>query len=149
MVRATQKLAKGSGFAVVGSWTARIGEGEPERLGLLMNGRFVRAQHLTAADSSEFSGYEVAEDKPLPVAFVVKRGVRRYKMDGDGYTKDDLLDYHATVALSGRFRTVEGVKFWLTGDKIAESATRTSPSSPGAPSFRTSCATTNVGSTSA
>jgi hypothetical protein len=116
-VREAQKLPKGSGFAVVGSWSARLGDAEPERLGLLTNGRFVRAQHLKAAEASSFSGYEIGEDKPLPVAFVVKRGVRRYKADGETYEKDELLDYHATLPLSGKFRTVDGVKYWTLSDK--------------------------------
>ena len=42
-VREVQKLARGSAMAVVGSWSARIGDGDPERFGLLTNGRFVRA----------------------------------------------------------------------------------------------------------
>lgn len=115
--RETKKLPKGSGFAVVGSWTATVGDEAPDRLGLLTNGRFVRAKDLAAFESSSFAGYEVTEEQPLPVAFVVKRGVRRFKLEGESSVKDELLEYHTTVKLAGRFRTVNGVKFWLTTEK--------------------------------
>lgn len=115
--RETKKLPRGSGFAVVGSWNASVG-GEPaERLGLLTNGRFVRAKDLTAFEASSFSGYELSEEKPLPVAFVVKRGVRRFKLEEESSVKDQPLEYHATVTLAGRFRTVGKTKFWLTTEK--------------------------------
>ncbi|HEY8943738.1 MAG TPA: L,D-transpeptidase, partial [Polyangiaceae bacterium] len=103
-----------SGFAVVGSWSAALPGSEPQRLALLTNGRFVRAEDLQAAESSTFAGLELDEDKSLPLAFVVKRGIRRYKADGDSMEKDEGLDYHAVVPLAGRFRTVSGTKYWLT-----------------------------------
>src|SRR5690606_26330926 len=40
------RLGKGSSMAVVGSWTAPDESHEPQRLGLLMTGRFVRAADL-------------------------------------------------------------------------------------------------------
>lgn len=113
-VRAVRKLPKGAGFAVVGSWSAAIEDGETERLGLLTNGRFVRAQDLAAAEHSSFSGYELGADKTLPVAFVVKRGVRRYKLDGDAPEKGEVFEYHATIPLVSRYRTINGSRFWLT-----------------------------------
>lgn len=108
-----KKLTRGSGMAIVGSWQAKVGgEGEAERLGLLTNGRFVRARDLEAARGSSFSGLPLGEERALPVAFVVKRGVSLFKPDGDHFTKAEPLDYHASVPLSGRFRTVSGTKFW-------------------------------------
>lgn len=116
-VRVIQKLAKGAGFAVVGSWSAQVGEQEPARLGLLMNGRFVRAEHLRAADASEFKGYELRSDSALPVGFVVKRQISTFKPGRAGrFEKDSSLDYHATVKLSGRHK-VAGDKYWMTADK--------------------------------
>lgn len=111
-VREVQKLPRGSTMAIVGSWQARIDGGEPERLGLLTNGRFARARDLEAVRGSTFSGYELEEGRELPVAFVVKRGVSLFKPDGDHFNKSEPLDYHATVPLSGRFRTVSGTKMW-------------------------------------
>ena len=117
-VRVTQKLSKGAGFAVVGSWSAGIGDQEPVRLGLLTNGRFVRAEHLRAAEASEFEGYEVGPDSPLPVGFVVKRGIRLFKENSAGrLEKDTLLEYHTTVRLFSRYRTFDKVRYWMTTDK--------------------------------
>lgn len=113
-VREVQKLPRGSAMAIVGSWQARIEGGEPERLGLLTNGRFARARDLEAARGSTFSGYELADGRELPVGFVVKRGVSLFKPDGERFSKAEPLDYHATVPLSGRFRTVSGTKLWAS-----------------------------------
>jgi hypothetical protein len=112
-VHEVQKLPRGSAMAIVGSWQARVGDGEPERLGLLTNGRFARARELEAVRGSSFGGYEL-EGKELPVGFVVKRGVSLFKPDGDRFVKADPLDYHATLALTGRFRTVSGTKMWAS-----------------------------------
>jgi hypothetical protein len=113
-VHEVQKLPRGSAMAVVGSWQARVGEGEAERLGLLTNGRFARARDLEAVRGSNFSGYELGEGKELPVGFVLKRGVSLFKPDGDHFSKADPLDYHTTLPLSGRFRTVSGTKLWAS-----------------------------------
>jgi hypothetical protein len=116
-VREVQKLPRGSGMAIVGSWTASVGDGQAERLGLLTNGRFVRASELEALRGSSFAGYELGEGHELPVAFVVKRGVSQFKPDGDHFIKASALDYHTTIALSGRFRTLNGVKLWTDSEE--------------------------------
>ena len=46
----------------------------------------------------------------------MKRGVRSWKLEGSEAKKGVLLDYHARLALTGRFRTVEGEKYWATTD---------------------------------
>ena len=115
-VREIRKLPKGTGLAVVGSWSARISGGEPERLGLLANGRFVRAEDLSAANPSSFEGNANAE-QPLRVAFVVKRGVRGWKLD-ELPEKRDLLDYHARLPLTGKSRSIDGTKYFEAGDAL-------------------------------
>ncbi|MGC4090974.1 MAG: L,D-transpeptidase [Polyangiaceae bacterium] len=116
-VREAQKLPRGSLMAVVGSWSARIGDGDAERFGLLTNGRFVRASELEAAHGSNFSGYSIDAEHELPVAFVVKRGVSNFKPDGDHFSKNEPLEFHQTLSLSGRFRSVSGTKLWSIDDK--------------------------------
>lgn len=117
-VKIVRPLPQSSSFAVVGSWTARIGDGEPERLGLLTNGRFVRAADLEAARSSAFAGQPLRGGKALPMAFIVKRGVRHWKLDGARPQKAEPLDYHAAVSLTGRFRTISGTKYWATEQEL-------------------------------
>ncbi|HWZ89978.1 MAG TPA: L,D-transpeptidase, partial [Polyangiaceae bacterium] len=106
------KLKRRAGMAVVGSWSARDPAGKVERLALLTNGRFVRASDLQAADASEFKGVEISKREDLPLAFVVKRGVHSFKLDGEQSEKADALSYHDVLHLSGRFHSVGDVKYW-------------------------------------
>jgi hypothetical protein len=110
------KLAKSSGMAVVGSWEAKDTEGESHQLAMMTNGRFVPAQDLEKAEMSAFAGVELGNDTTLPIAFVVKRGVRAWAVDGQKTEKRALLDYHRRVDLTGKFRTIDKVRFWEAED---------------------------------
>jgi hypothetical protein len=114
-VREVGKLKRRAGMAVVGSWSARDPGGNLERLALLTNGRFVRATDLEAADASTFKGVELTKREDLPLAFVVKRGVHSFKLDGEDAQKADALSYHDVLHLSGRFHSVGDVKYWAVG----------------------------------
>jgi len=59
---------------------------------------------------------ELTQKDDLPFAFVVKRGVNSFKLDGEASQKVDALDYHAVVRLTGRFHSVGEVKYWATSD---------------------------------
>jgi hypothetical protein len=111
-VREVGKLRRRAGMAVVGSWKARDPSGSETRLALLTSGRFVRASDLEAAKPSEFSGVELGKQAELPFAFVVKRGVRTFRLEGSEAEKGDLLEYHAKLPLSGRFRSLGQIKYW-------------------------------------
>jgi hypothetical protein len=106
------KLRRRAGMAVVGSWNAKEPSGSDARLALLTDGRFVRAADLEAAKSSDFVGVELGERAELPLAFVVKRGVRSFRLNGSDAEKGDLIEYHTELALSGRFRSLGSVKYW-------------------------------------
>jgi hypothetical protein len=111
-VREIGKLKRRSGMAVVGSWTAALPGSAPERLALLTSGKFVRAADLEAAKASDFAGVELGEKVTLPVAFVVKRGVRDFKLDGEDAAQGKDLDVHTRLELTGKYRTAHGEKFW-------------------------------------
>lgn len=115
-VAAVGRLARGSAMAVVGSWTAPDESYEPQRLGLLMTGQFVRAEDLREAAPSDFRGVSLSGDSSLPVGFVVKRGVRIWDLDGEQAKPGDELPYHTVLSLTGRFRTVSGERFYATQD---------------------------------
>ncbi|HYQ41888.1 MAG TPA: hypothetical protein VER11_07965 [Polyangiaceae bacterium] len=115
-VREVGKLRRRAGMAVVGSWSARDPEGNTQRLALLTNGRFVKAVDLEAAEPSPFHGVELSKKDDLPFAFVVKRGVHAFNLEGDTSRKVDALDYHEVVRLTGRFHSVGDVKYWATSD---------------------------------
>jgi hypothetical protein len=115
-VREVGKLKRRAGMAVVGSWSARDPEGTVQRLALLTSGRFVRASDLEAAEPSAFHGLELSKKDDLPVAFVVKRGIHSFKLDGDDSRKAGEVAYHEVVHLSGRYHNVGPVKYWATSD---------------------------------
>jgi L,D-transpeptidase catalytic domain len=110
------RLAKSTAMAIVGSWTAPDESNEPQRLALKMDGRFVRADDLVAANGSDFEGAQLSESLELPLAYVVRNGVRAWGMDGAAAVKRDELDYHSRLELTGRFRTVQGNRFWAVKD---------------------------------
>jgi hypothetical protein len=111
-VQEVGKLKRSAGMAVVGSWSANVPGGGTERLALLTSGKFVKASDLEAADPSEFSGIELDGKAGLPVGFVVKRGVRSFKLDGEDAKVADDLDIHQKLSLTGRFRSAHREKFW-------------------------------------
>ena len=115
-VKQVGKLRQDAGLAVVGSWKAKDEEGTLQRLGLMPNGLFVRAADLEANKFSDFEGLELTKDAGLPVGFVVKRGVNYFKLDKNRPEKDSDLGYHERVELSGRFRTVDKLRYWATND---------------------------------
>jgi hypothetical protein len=119
-VREVGKLRRRSGMAVVGSWKAKEPNGSEARLALLTDGRFVRASDLEAAKPSDFVGVELGKETDLPLAFVVKRGVRSFRLDGSDVEKRELVDYHSELLLSGRFRSVGGVKYWAVSRVVGE-----------------------------
>ncbi len=111
------RLAKSTVMAIVGSWTAPDESREPQRLGLKTDGHFVRAGDLEAAQGSSFSGASLTKELSLPLAFVVRRGVRAWAMDGAAAVKKDRLKFHDRLELSGRYRTIQGQRFWATKDE--------------------------------
>jgi hypothetical protein len=111
-VREVGRLKRRAGMAVVGSWKAKDPNGDEARLALLTSGRFVKAADLEASKPSEFAGVELGKDTELPVAFVVKRGVRTFRVNDNEADKGDLLEYHSQLRLSGRFRSLGNVKYW-------------------------------------
>jgi hypothetical protein len=119
-VREVSKLKRRAGMAVVGSWSARDPEGNVQRLALLTDGRFVRASDLEAAEPSTFKGVELSKREDLPLAFVVKRGVHSFKLDGEDSEKAEPLAYHDVVRLSGRFHNVGDVKYWAVPGEHAQ-----------------------------
>jgi hypothetical protein len=115
-VREVGKTPGRSGMAVVGSWTAQDPEGRTQRLAMLTNGRFVKASDLEAATPSDWKGVELGKEQQLPIAFVVKRGVRFWKIEDAQADKASEIDWHATLPLTGKYREIESLRYWATTD---------------------------------
>jgi hypothetical protein len=111
------RLPKSTVLAIVGSWTAPDESNEPQRLGLRLNGTFVKADDLEAAAGSHFKGVELGEAETLPIGWVVRRGVHLWDLDGGAPKEKGDLDYHGMLRLTGRYRTIEDEKYWaVDGD---------------------------------
>jgi hypothetical protein len=115
-VRTLSELPRQSGLAVIGSWQARDEKGSTLRLAMMTDGHFVNAEHLETNKASTFKGVQLDEQQRLPLAFVVKRGVRQWEVGKNDARKGELLDYHARVMLDGKVRSVRGERFWAARD---------------------------------
>lgn len=109
-------LPSQSGLAVVGSWQAVDPDGNTLKLAMMTNGQFVEAGKLKQAEVSGFRGVEINDTTQLPVGFVVKRGINTWKLEGGIPDKGDELTVHTVLALSGKFRTLDGLKYWELSD---------------------------------
>jgi hypothetical protein len=115
-IKPTSTMPSKSGLAVVGSWEANDPEGDTHRLAMMTNGRFVDADKLKQASVSTFVGVELNSEVQLPVGFVVKHGVNTWKLEGPTAEKQRELDVHTRLSLSGKFRTIGGIKYWELTD---------------------------------
>ncbi len=112
----TQVLKRRSGVAITRSFIWDTGEGA-RRFGLMPDGRLIPTDRLRPALGSTWHGIDVRE-VGLPVAFTVRAGVCPYQLDRGKATRlvDEELEPHQAIALTGRFRTVDGVKYFFTRD---------------------------------
>jgi hypothetical protein len=115
-VKRVSKLPRHSAMAIVGSWRATNEDGLELRLGLLTDGTFVEAQLLEPVAPPEFSGFALAGTESLPVAFVVKRGIRTFELTEGAPKVKGSLAFHQKLELTGRFRTVDKTQYWALKD---------------------------------
>lgn len=113
-VKESGKLRKGSGVAVVGSWDASTPDGKNTHLGMTAEGKFVAADMVKEAEVPAFKGVELGEQARLPMAFVVKHGVRTWKVKKQEAEKKGSLEPLTQVKLTGKFRQIGDEKFWAT-----------------------------------
>lgn len=107
----TAALRKGSGVAITRTFTAGDAGGAGRRFGVTPDGRLVPTDRLQAALGSTWHGIDV-EKLGLPVAFVHKYEVHGWRLGrGEATETDEELERHAAVPLTGRFRTVNGLRF--------------------------------------
>lgn len=115
-VREVGKLRRRSRLAVIGSWSAQLPKGGAANLAMLPDGRFVNLAHLEESSGPDFKGTVLDDKNRLPVAFVVKQGIRAWNVEGKAATRDTSIETRTMVPLTGRFRTIADIKFWATED---------------------------------
>jgi hypothetical protein len=106
----TPRLRKGSGVAVTTTGSVEVG-GRARRFGLTPDGMILPVDRLKPALGSTWHGIDL-EKTGLPVAFVHKSGVHTWALKkGDADKNDDELERRTPVPLSGKFRTIDGIRF--------------------------------------
>lgn len=124
-------LRKGSGVAIASSFTSAIGS-TPRRFGVTPQGQVVPLDRLKPALGTTWHGIDV-EKIGLPVAFVHKSGVHTWNLKrGEAEALDEELERRTPIALSGKFRTVQGVRYeqakdgyWLRAQDLVVVVRRT------------------------
>jgi hypothetical protein len=105
-------LRKGSGVALTGSLEAEGGR----RFGVTADGRLVPADRLKPVLGSTFHGIDL-DKVGLPVAFIHRLNVHAYSIErGKPLKHEDEIERRTAVPMSGKFRTVEGMRYEETRD---------------------------------
>lgn len=103
-------LRKNSGVAITGSIGVDAGSTQ-RRFGVTGDGKLVPIDRLKPALGSTWHGVDL-DKVGLPVAFVHKLGVHTFSFSkGKAVKHDEEVERKAAVPLTGKFRTVEGVRY--------------------------------------
>ncbi len=111
----TRVLKARSGVALSNDFD--LGEGDGRHFATLPSGRVVPTDRLNPALGTAWHGIALAGGAGLPVAFALRRGVSLYHLEkGKATRQDEQLDPRQPIALTGRFRTVSGIKYYFLRD---------------------------------
>ena len=109
------RLRKTSGVAITTSGTVDLA-GKSRRFGITPDGMIVPVDRLKPALGSTWHGIDL-EKTGLPVAFVHKLGVHTWTLKkGDADKNDEELERRAPIPLTGKFRTIDSVRFEETAE---------------------------------
>ena len=114
-LREAAKLRKGSGVAVASAVDATV-EGKPAHLSMMPDGRMILADDLKPAEVPTLKGIELTDQARLPVAFVLKHGVRSWRIEKQEAEKRASLEPQSLIRLTGKFRKVNGENYWAMED---------------------------------
>lgn len=104
------RLRKGGGVAITTTGNVE-GPARARRFGVTPDGTIVPVDRLKPALGSTWHGIDL-DKTGLPVAFVHKNGVHTWALKkGDANKLDDELERRTPVPLTGKFRTIDGIRF--------------------------------------
>ncbi len=117
-------IRKGSGLAITGTVTTDGGPA-PRKFGITPDGRLIPIDRLKASLGSIWHGIDV-EKIGLPIGFIHRNQVHAYSLErGKATALDEEHERRTPIALTGRFRTVNGIRFeqskegyWLRAQDI-------------------------------
>jgi len=112
----TRVLKRRSGVAMTQSFM--VGEGKAaRRFAVMPDGRLIPTDRLVPALGTAWHGVDLSKTG-LPVAFALRDGVRLYELDKRRATRtDDELEQGEATLLTGRFRTINSVRYFFTRDE--------------------------------
>jgi L,D-transpeptidase catalytic domain len=105
-----------TGLSLVGSFPTGP-ESLSRRFAITTDLRLAPATKIKADTGSPFHGVELTDTYTLPLAFVRAQGARTYKIIKGKVTPAEEAEHRSVHALTGKMRTVEGVKYYRTRDK--------------------------------
>jgi len=113
----TRVLKRRSGVALTQSFM--VGEGKAaRRFPVMPDGRFIPTDRLVPALGTAWHGVDLSKTG-LPVAFALRGGVRLYEVGKRTATRtDEELEQGEATFLTGRFRTVNSVRYYFTSDEL-------------------------------
>lgn len=79
--------------------------------------RLAPATKIKPDTGSPWHGVELDQNLTLPLAFIRAQGARAYKIMKGKVVPSGDLDHRSVVGLTGKMRTIEGVKYYRTRDK--------------------------------
>lgn len=112
-------LRKGSGVALVGV-TTLTGPSGPRRFGITPDANLVPLDRVDPALGSTWHGVDLTKEKGLPIGFVLRHEVCPYALSKAKARRleDDEVERRSHVYLTGRFRTVDNVRYEETEDGV-------------------------------
>jgi lipoprotein-anchoring transpeptidase ErfK/SrfK len=105
-----------TGLAFVGSFPTGAESGE-RRFAITTDLRLAPTSKVKPDMGSPFHGVELDDSFSLPLAFVREKGAKGYKLSSGVATPSEDLDFRVAHALTGKVKTVAGVKYYRTKDK--------------------------------
>lgn len=105
-----------TGLSLIGSFVTGP-ESLSRRFAIMADLRLVPATKIKPDTGSPWHGVELGDALTLPLAFVRSQSARSYKISHGKTSSGDTLEYRSVYGLTGKQKTVEGVKYFRTTDK--------------------------------
>lgn len=105
-----------TGLSLIGSFQTGE-ESLNRRFGITVDLRLIPHTKIKPDTGSPWHGLELTDAYTLPMAFVRVQGAKAYKISKGKAIAVGELDYRSVHALTGKMRTVEGVKYYRTKEK--------------------------------
>jgi lipoprotein-anchoring transpeptidase ErfK/SrfK len=105
-----------TGLAVIGSFPTG-GDSLNRRFAITADLRLVPASKIKPDTGSPWHGLELGDALTLPLAFVRSQSARAYKISHGRPAAGEAVEYRSVYGLTGKQRTVDGLRYYRTTDK--------------------------------